>query len=66
MWAFFSRRFRLWLMLAVGVPLVRRLLGGAGNAIEARRGESAVSRGLKSSDRYLSRFERKSRRRARQ
>ena len=61
-WAFLSRRFRLWLMIAIGVPLVRRLLGGAGDALEARKGETSLTRGLRSGNQYLSRYERKSRR----
>lgn len=63
-WAFFSRRIRLWLLLAVGLPIVRRLLGSAGDTIEARRGESAVTRGLKSTSQHLTRYERKPRRRS--
>ena len=62
MWAFFSRRFRLWLMVVVGLPLVRRLLGSAGTALESRRGPSPVSRGLRKTDQYLARYERKGRR----
>ena len=66
MWAFFSRRFRLWLLLALGLPLLRRLLEVSGDAVEARRGrDSAVSRGLRSGHRYLARYERKSQRRSR-
>ena len=65
MWAFFSRRFRLWLLLALGLPLLRRLLEAAGDAVEARRGDSAVSRGLRSGHHYLARYERKSQRKSR-
>ena len=62
--AFLSRRLRLWLLLAVGVPLVRRLLGRAGDTLEARGGHSSVSRGLKATSQHLTRYERKARRRA--
>ena len=64
-WAFLSRRFRLWVMFAVGVPLLRRLLGGAGDALEARRGESALTRGMQGGGRYLSKYERGAKRQAR-
>lgn len=63
-WAFFSKRLRLWLVFAVGVPLLRRLLGRAGETVEARSGQNRVSRGLKAGSRGLSRFERKAHRRA--
>jgi hypothetical protein len=65
MWAFFSRRFRLWLLLALGLPLLRRVLGRAGDAVEARRPQSPIGRGLRSGNQYLARFERKSRRKSR-
>ncbi len=63
MWAFFSRRLRLWLMLAVGLPVLRRLLGGAGDALDSRRGPTRLSRSLRGSGNYLSRYERRGRRR---
>lgn len=46
MWAFFSARLRMWLLLAVGAPILGWLLGKVGDAIEARRGPNALSRGL--------------------
>lgn len=61
MWAFFSRRIRLWLLLAVGLPVVRRLLGGVGDRLEATRGESRLTRTLRASDRHLSRYDRRRR-----
>ena len=64
-WAFFSRRIRLWLLLAVGVPLIRRLLGAAGDTIETRTGRpTPVTRGLKGASTHLTRYERRSRRQA--
>ncbi len=45
MWAFLSRRFRRWVLLAVAVPLLGRALERAGGAIEERRGETSVTRG---------------------
>lgn len=62
MWVFLSRRLRLWLLIAVGLPFVRRLLGGLGDRLEATRGESALTRGLRASDRHLSRYDRRRRR----
>jgi hypothetical protein len=48
MWAFFSRRFRQYLLLAIGVPVVAYVLDGVGNAIEDRRGPSSVTRFMRS------------------
>ncbi|MDP8958985.1 MAG: hypothetical protein M3N51_07260 [Actinomycetota bacterium] len=46
MWALVSRRLRLWLLLALGAPLVGWLLGKAGDAVEARSGATKLSRSL--------------------
>ena len=64
-WAFFTRRFRLWLLFAFGVPLVRRLLGQAGETLEARNGPTALTRGLRTGHQSLERFDRRARRDAR-
>ena len=61
MWVFLSRRIRLWLLVVVGLPFLRRVLGRVGQRLEATRGESALTRGLKASDRHLSRFDRRGR-----
>lgn len=53
MWAFFSRRLRMWLILAVGVPLTAWLLGRIGDAIEARQGSNRASRALQTLRRWL-------------
>ena len=63
MWVFLSRRIRLWLLVAVGLPFLRRILGGVGERLEARGGETTLTRGLRASDRHLSRFDRRGRRR---
>jgi hypothetical protein len=55
MWAFFSRRLRMWLVLAVGAPLLGVVLGKVGDLIEARRGPNAVSKVLKTGRRWLQR-----------
>lgn len=46
MWAFLSARLRMWLILAVGAPLLAWLLGRIGDAVEARLGSNRVSRSL--------------------
>lgn len=46
MWLFLSRRLRTWLFLTVALPLVAKVLQGAGNAIERRRGPSTLTRTL--------------------
>ena len=55
MWAFFSARLRMWLVLAVAAPLVGWLLGKLGDLIEARRGPNAVSRVLQQGRGFLGR-----------
>lgn len=53
MWAFFSRRFRRYLIFALGAPIVSWLLERLGQGIETRRGESGVTRGLRSAGGWL-------------
>ncbi|GAA3220886.1 hypothetical protein GCM10017691_05470 [Pseudonocardia petroleophila] len=53
MWAFFSRRLRMWLILAVGAPVVGFLLGKIGDLVESRRGPNVVSRTLHTGRRWL-------------
>jgi hypothetical protein len=53
MWAFFSRRFRMWLLLAVGVPVAAWLLGKVGDVIESRGGPNAASRALQKARAFL-------------
>lgn len=55
MWAFFSRRLRLWLLLAVGAPVLGWLLGRIGDAIEARNGPTRLSRLLQRARGWLRR-----------
>jgi hypothetical protein len=47
MWAFLSRRFWLWVIMAVGAPLASWLLGKAGERLEARNGPTRISDALK-------------------
>jgi hypothetical protein len=55
MWAFLSARLRMWLILAVVAPLVGWLLGKLGDAIEARRGPSTLTRVLQQGRAWLRR-----------
>jgi len=55
MWAFFSRRLRIWLILAIGAPLLGWLLSRVGDVIESRRGPNTVSRALRMGGGWLHR-----------
>jgi hypothetical protein len=55
MWAFFSRRARLWLITVLVAPLLSVILGRLGTALERRKGPSTLSRGLQSGSRWLNR-----------
>jgi hypothetical protein len=48
MWLFLRKRLILWAVLAIGVPLLDWLLGKVSEAIRARKGDSAMTRGLDS------------------
>jgi hypothetical protein len=53
MWAFLSAKLRMWLIVAVVVPLVGWLLGRIGDLIEARRGPNGLSRVLQKGRAWL-------------
>jgi hypothetical protein len=53
--AFFSARLRMWLILAVGAPVLGWGLGKVGDVIEERRGPSALTRALKTGRDWLAR-----------
>jgi hypothetical protein len=55
MWALLSARLRLWLLLAVGVPVLSWLLGALGDRLEARNGPTTASRALKNGRDWLRR-----------
>lgn len=55
MWAFLSRRLRLWLLLAVGAPLLAWAAGRVADALERRRGANGVTRTLRYADGWLRR-----------
>jgi len=46
MWLFLRRRLIIWVVLAVGVPLLDWLLGKVSETLRARQGESTLTRGL--------------------
>ena len=46
MWLFLRRRLILWAVLVIAVPLLDWLLGKAAAELRARKGDSAVARGL--------------------
>lgn len=51
--ALLSRRLRRWLLLIVGAPLLARALHGVADSIEARKGRSTVTRGLRGAAKLL-------------
>jgi hypothetical protein len=46
MWAFFSRRFRQWLLMAVAVPLIGVVARRLSVRLERRHGPTRTSRAL--------------------
>jgi hypothetical protein len=48
MWLFLRRRLLIWAVLAIGVPLLDWLLGKASDVVRARKGDTAVARGIDS------------------
>jgi hypothetical protein len=46
MWLFLTRRLRTWLILTVLIPLAGGVLRRVGQALQRRRGPSAVSSAL--------------------
>lgn len=55
MWAFLSARLRLWLLLAIGAPVLSWLLGVLGDRLEARSGPTTTSQTLKKGRDWLHR-----------
>ena len=55
MWAFFSRRLRMWLLLALGAPILAWLLGRVADAVERRNGPNGATRALHSARGWLGR-----------
>jgi len=46
MWLFLRRRLIMWAVLVIAVPLLDWLLGKVAAELRARKGDSAVTRGL--------------------
>jgi hypothetical protein len=63
MWLFLSRRLRMWLLLAVGLPLARAVVHRLAVAVGERRPQTAPARALASADAGLTRFTERTRRR---
>lgn len=50
MWAFFSRRLRMWLLVAVALPLVRTAVHRIAVAAEHRDPSTRTARALRKAD----------------
>jgi hypothetical protein len=46
MWLFLRRKLIMWAVVAIAVPLLDWLLGKVAAELRARKGDSAVTRGL--------------------
>jgi len=46
MWLFLRRRLIMWVILVIAVPLLDYLLGKVSDELRARKGDSALARGL--------------------
>lgn len=55
MWAFVSARLRMWLLLAIGAPILAWVLGRLGDLLETRRGPNGLSKVLQKSRGWLRR-----------
>jgi hypothetical protein len=55
MWALLSRRLRVWLLFAVGVPLLAWLFDTVAETLESNRGETQVTKGLRGGSHWLRR-----------
>lgn len=53
MWVLLSRRFRRWMLLVVGAPLISRALHRIADGVEARYGRSSVTKGLRGAAKVL-------------
>jgi hypothetical protein len=47
MWLFLTRRFRMWVVLTVLVPLATKVLRRLGQTLERKNGPTPVSNGLR-------------------
>lgn len=50
MWAFFSRRLRMWLLLAIALPLIQTLVHRLALAAERRNPSTRTAKTLRQAD----------------
>ncbi|MGH3925858.1 MAG: hypothetical protein ACRDTT_23860 [Pseudonocardiaceae bacterium] len=55
MWAFFSRRLRVWLFFALAAPALSWVFGKVGDRLETRNGPTRASRALQQGRGWLQR-----------
>jgi hypothetical protein len=63
MWAFLSRRLRMWVLLAVMLPLTRTLVHRLANAADRRDPRSRTARALHQADSTVTAVSRRASRR---
>jgi hypothetical protein len=63
MWAFFSRRLRMWLLLAIALPLIQALVHRLALAAERRNPSTRTARTLLQADSAVSAVSRRAARR---
>jgi len=64
MWAFFSRRLRTWLLLAIALPLTRALVHRLALAAERRDPSTRTAKALHQADSTVTAVSRRTARRA--
>jgi hypothetical protein len=63
MWTFFSRRLRLWLLLAIALPLTRGLVHSLALAAERRDPSTRTAKALRQADSTVTAVSRRTARR---
>jgi hypothetical protein len=64
MWAFFSRRLRMWLLLAIALPLTRALVHRLALAAERRDPSTRTAKALQQADSTVTAVSRRTARKA--
>jgi hypothetical protein len=64
MWAFFSRRLRMWLLLAIALPLARALIHRLALAAERRDPSARIAKALHQADSTVAAVTRRTARKA--
>jgi hypothetical protein len=64
MWAFFSRRLRVWLLLAIALPLARALVHRLALAAERRDSSTRTAKALHQADSTVTAVSRRATRKA--